>query len=115
MEQRTTQHGEKRCTQLMAYFVISCRYFVRNVLSRSEVAMKSIHAFRIFAIVVVVAWCGRNAQAAEETPRTVAAALHISLTILATNVGNIHVHSISGLATTQGDGRTGLECVYRIR
>ena len=65
--------------------------------------MQSIPALRIFAIVVVVAWCGRSAQAAEATPRPAAATSHISVTILATNVGDVHVHSTLGLATTQGE------------
>ena len=65
--------------------------------------MQSIAPLRIFAIAVVVAWCGRNTQAAEVTPRTAAAAPHVSVTILATNVGDVHIHSTSGLATTQGE------------
>jgi len=66
--------------------------------------MQSTPALRIFAIVVVVAWCGRSAQAAEAVSRPAAGtAPHVSVTILATNVGDVHVHSTSGLATTQGE------------
>ena len=65
--------------------------------------MQTIVSLRFFAIVIVVAWGGYTGGVEGASSGAAAAGPRVSVTILATNVGDVHVHNASEIATTQGE------------